>query len=396
MADDERQQEQQELDGFNILQHYDISDNYIIDLSNNSNPDSFVPSVPSVPSVPFASPVLWSERCKVAPAPGTIRLLREPADDAPWAGRDFSLSHWITLLSVHETADSLFYETQRMRWRAKAAFNRWRHTLWLRKTQCNVDMIDMAPIKAEDAIFVTDVTNRKVFRFHRRDVFNSLLSNICMSDEMMPYPRPPTNPWTNQVLTLPQTIRVCEQLVGHYGRQGRCPPVLFAAFCASRYDVTRFQRENSSLLAQHAIISYFKDLTAENVLVVEETMINLLNEVSLDFSPTAIRRWLQLRPITPLHREWITFVQDYTLYMNLHVQVRPRWINRAAIRIDVRELYSRTTIPPPLATSRSRSLSLRPNHLMQLAQLMNDPSGNVIYFDEAYAIQLIHNALLRY
>jgi hypothetical protein len=341
------------------------------------------------------SPISWSERCKIAPAPGTIRLLIEPAEDKPWAGRDFSLSHWITLLSAHETASAVFYENQRLRWRAKAAFNRWRHTIWMRKTQCNVDMIDMAPIKASDAIFVTDVKHRQVFRFHRRDVFNSLISNIGMSDEMMPYPRPPTNPWTNQVLTLAQTIRVCEQLVKHYGRQGRCPPVLFAAFCASRYDVARFKTENSSLLAQHAIVAYFKDLTEDNGPVVEETMTNLLSEAGLDFSPTAIRRWLQMRPITSLHREWMSFVQDYTLYMNLHVQVRPRWINHVYIRQDVRELYRRTTIPPPPA-SRSRNLNLRPSHIQQLAQLLTDPSGNIIYFNNEYAVQLIQNALFRW
>jgi hypothetical protein len=255
-------------------------------------------------------------------------------------------------------------------------------------------MIDMAPIKAADAVFVTDVKHRQVFRFHRRDVFNSLSSNICMYDELMPYPRPPTNPWTNQVLTLTQTISVCQQLVEHYGRQGRCPPVLFAAFCASRYDVGRFQRENSSLLSQHAIVAYFKDLTEDNGPVVEETMTNLLSEAGLNFSPTAIRRWLQMRPITALHREWITFVQDYTLYMNLHVQVRPRWVNRVSIRQDVRELYRRTTIPPPPPVG--RNLNLRPSHMAQIAQLLTDPSGNVIYFDNEYAIQLIQNALFRW
>ena len=336
-------------------------------------------------------PIAWAERCTLPPAPATIRLLAEPGEDTPWAGRDLSLTQWHTLLSSNAEAAPIFYKNQEARWRAKSAFNRWRHTIWMRKTQCNVDMIDMAPIRSVDAIFVTDVANRQVFRFHRRDVFNSLLSNICMSDDMMPYPRPPTNPWTNQVLTLSQTISVCQQLVGHYGRQGRCPPVLFAAFCASRYDVARFQRENSSLLAQHAIVSYFKDLTDENGPVVEETMINLLNEAGLDFSPTAIRRWLQARPMTPLHREWVTFVQDYTLYMNLHVQVRPYWRNRRSIRDDVAELYSRTTIPAP---QRTRGLQLHPgsNLLNQLRNVLNNNNMN----NNDIAVQLLQNALFRY
>jgi hypothetical protein len=389
--DTHEEENDSDLDAYNSL--VETLEAYVTDMSSPMTIDL---SSSNCSFVAQHNHILWSERCKVAPSAGTIRLLTEPAEDTPWAGRDFSLSQWITLLSAHETASAIFHENQQRRWRAKAAFNRWRHTMWMRKTQCNVDMIDMAPVKASDAIFVTDVKHQQVFRFHRRDVFNSLISNIGMSDEMMPYPRPPTNPWTNQVLTLAQTIRVCEQLVEHYGRQGRCPPVLFAAFCASRYDVTRFKTENSSLLAQHAIVSYFKDLTADNGPVVEETMTNLLGDAGLNYSPTAIRRWLQMRPITPLHREWMSFVQDYTLYMNLHVQVRPRWITHAHIRQDVRSLYSRTTIPAPPPTAGRRAPVLRPNHMEQLAQILNDPSGNIFFLNNQYTIQFLQNALFRY
>lgn len=350
--------------------------------------------------------ILWSERCKAAPAEGIIRLLTEPDPTKPWSDRDFTFGQWMTLITSNEEAAPVFYENQRLRCLAKAAVNKWRHTLWMRRTQCNVDMIDMAPISNKDAVFVTDTTNRTVFRFHRRDVFSSLLSNICLSDEMMPTPRVPTNPWTNQPLRITQIMSVCEQLIEDYGHKKRCPPVLFAAFCASRYDVDRFQNENSSLLAQHAIVSYYKDLTPENGSVVEDTMITLLNDAQLDYSPNAIRRWLQSRPITPLHREWLSFVQDYTLYMNLHVQVRPRWINRAYIRRDVAELYGRTTIPTP---TRRRPLNLLPGTnlmtrlLMAPAEPRMDPSGNPIpplipfsAADNELALQIIQNALFRF
>ena len=379
-----------DLEGYNSfvnnLQNFDASCNATepsINLFAEENNQSVV-----------LHPVQWADRCKTTPHPGTLRLLTEPAKDAAWSTRDFSLTQWLTTINTNDKAAPIFYANQRLRWLAKMALNKWRYTLWSRKTQCNVDMIDMAPVKATDAIFVTDVANRHIYRFHRRDVFNSLISNICMSDEMMPYPRPPTNPWTNQILTLGQTISVCEQLVGHYGRQGRCPPVLFAAFCASRYDVDRFQRENSSLLAQHAIVAYFKDLTPENSYIVEETMTNLLNDAGLDFSPTAIRRWLATRPMTPLHREWVTFVQDYTLYINLHVQVRDHWTTRRAIRLDVAELYSRTTIPPPTRANRSLQLHPGANMIYQLQNIIVDPSG--ADFNENLAIQLIRNALFNF
>ena len=352
------------------------------------------------------SSILWADRCKEPLAEGVIRLLTEPDPSKPWSDRDFTFGQWMTLISSNEAAVPIFYENQRLRCLAKAAVNKWRHTIWMRRTQCNVDMIDMAPILNKDAVFVTDTTNRTVFRFHRRDIFNNLLSNICLSDEMMPTPRVPTNPWTNQPLRITQIMSVCEQLVEDYGRKKRCPPVLFAAFCASRYDVDRFQRENSSLLAHHAIVSYYKDLTPENGAVVEDTMITLLNDAQLDYSPTAIRRWLQSRPITPLHREWLSFVQDYTLYMNLHVQVRPRWINRAYIRRDVAELYGRTTIPTP---ARRRPLNLLPGTnlmtrlLMAPAEPRQDASGNpippLIQFsaaDNELALQIIQNALFRF
>jgi hypothetical protein len=350
--------------------------------------------------------ILWADRCKEPPAEGVIRLLTEPDPSKPWSDRDFTFGQWMTLISSNEEAAPIFYENQRLRCLAKAAMNKWRHTIWMRRTQCNIDMIDMAPVPDRDAVFICDTTNRTVFRFHRRDIFNNLLSNICLSDEMMPTPRVPTNPWTNQPLRITQIMSVCEQLIEDYGRKKRCPPVLFAAFCASRYDVDRFQLENSSLLAHHAIVSYYKDLTPENGSVVEDTMITLLNDAQLDYSPNAIRRWLQSRPVTPLHREWLTFVQDYTLYMNLHVQVRPRWINRAYIRRDVADLYGRTTIPTP---ARRRPLNLLPGTnlmtrlLMAPAEPRQDASGNpippLIQFsaaDNDLALQIIQNALFRF
>jgi len=350
--------------------------------------------------------ILWTDRCKGVPAEGVIRLLTEPDLTKPWSDRDFTFGQWMTLISSNKEAAPVFYENQRLRCLAKAAVNKWRHTIWMRRTQCNVDMIDMAPIPNKDAVFVTDTTNHTVFRFHRRDIFNNLLSNICLSDEMMPTPRVPTNPWTNQPLRITQIMSICEQLVEDYGRKKRCPPVLFAAFCASRYDVDRFQNENSSLLAHHAIVSYYKDLTPENGSVVEDTMITLLNDAQLDYSPNAIRRWLQSRPVTPLHREWLSFVQDYTLYMNLHVQVRPRWINRAYIRRDIAELYGRTTIPTP---TRTRALNLLPGTNLMTRLLMApleprlDTSGNsippLIQFsaaDNELALQIIQNALFRF
>jgi hypothetical protein len=378
------------LESTNQLQHSDVHLQQPLQQSTSSS----------------SSSILWTDRCKGVPAEGVIRLLTEPDLTKPWSDRDFTFGQWMTLISSNKEAAPVFYENQRLRCLAKAAVNKWRHTLWMRRTQCNVDMIDMAPISNKDAVFVTDTTNRTVFRFHRRDIFNNLLSNICLSDEMMPTPRVPTNPWTNQPLRITQIMSVCEQLVEDYGRKKRCPPVLFAAFCASRYDVDRFQRENSSLLAHHAIVSYYKDLTPENGSVVEDTMITLLNDAQLDYSPNAIRRWLQSRPVTPLHREWLSFVQDYTLYMNLHVQVRPRWINRAYIRRDVAELYGRTTIPTP---TRTRALNLLPGTNLMTRLLMapleprQDASGNsippLIQFsaaDNELALQIIQNALFRF
>jgi hypothetical protein len=82
---------------------------------------------------------------------------------------------------------------------------------------------------------------------------------------------------------------------------------------------------------------------------VYETITQLLSDAQLEHSPTAIRRWLRQTPQTPLHKEWLQMVNDYTLYMNLHVQVRQSWVNLAAIFRDVRGLYQRTTRSLPVS-----------------------------------------------
>lgn len=249
---------------------------------------------------------------------------------------------------------------ERDRWLARIVIQRWRHRIWSKRVQCNVDMIDMLPVPDDASILLTDTTRRMIYRFHCRDVYSNLISNIGMSDEMLPSPRFPTNPWTNEPLTLAQTIGVCEKLARYYGKKGKCPPVLFAAFCAARFNLKQFYQQNSSLLAQHAITSYFKDLHQHNQLDVSDTIMILLTRAGLEFSALSIRKWLRLPTQTPLHREWLNMVRDYMLYINLRVQVRPSWNTQEIIYRDVRELYERTTLPSS-TSQRMRYMSMPTN-----------------------------------
>ena len=356
------------------------------------------------------------------PDPGRIRLLDNPVTDCTLLSfmwhKDLTLTAWINKLDEveHESpianalrpADyverlkNLFYSNQRQRWLARVALMRWTQRVWRRKTQCNVDMIDMAEIADADAIFLTDTKHHTVFRFHRRDIFTNLLSNICLSDEMLPTPRYPTNPWTNAKLTLAQTIGLCQQLAADFGRRGRCPPVLFAAFWAARFNLKRFQEQNSGLLAQHAVTAYFKDLNERTHNVVFDTITNLLTNAGLDYSPVAIRRWLRQTPVTSLHREWLELVRDYTLYINLHVQVRNAWHSEDYIYGDVRRLYTRTSLPNP-ASQRLQMLQAPAHPLIPPAPsmfgllglpLLLQPAGTDA-MTEAEALAFIQSALFR-
>lgn len=259
--------------------------------------------------------------------------------------------------AVIQSLKDRFYARQRERWLVRLTLQRWTQLVWKKRTQCNIDLIDMGPIAEKDAIFITDTTHRYIFRFHRRDIFQNLISNLYHCDEMMPYPRPPSNPWTNAPLTLAQTISVCQNLIMDFAKRGKCPPVLLAAFCESRYDMVRFRRDHPSLLAQYAIRDYFKDLTDDNRETVEDTMIQLIdNALPYVFNrQVALRTWLQESPITPIHREWLQLLCDYTLYMNLQLQVRPNWHSTNYIHQDVRYLYSRTELPE-VSTPRLRLL----------------------------------------
>lgn len=372
---------------------------------------------PPEPPLPFF-PCSWEDRTRVAPAPGHIRLLSDPSPDfhlARYWGIDRTLTEWVAELDriaennqtsqLHrvvfgegflEEVRTLFYENQRKRWLARWVLNKWRQRRW--PIQCNVDLIDLAPVPDRHAIMLTDTTNRQIYRLHRNDVFRSLVANIAWSEEMFPDPRPPTNPYTNAPLTLAQTISVCQQLVVDYGRRGLCPPVLLAAFCASGYSVERLRKEHASLLSQHAIVDYFKDITLENRDTVTETIFQLLTEAGCDYSPIAVRRWMA-GVVTPLHKEWLAFVRDYTLYMNLHVQVRPSWVDRRFIDRDVRALYDRTTLPDPASRriQNLRQLLVPPPIAIPPMLFMPPPvldaSGGVAQLQTA--LELIQHALFR-
>ena len=347
----------------------------------------------SLPPLRFMNPMTWEERTAQPPPPGHIRLFDEPDRSSfyllTYWNTDLTLREWInnidklerdisgsTICRAMYPADTvtqireLFYTNQRKRWLALKVIQTWRYRMWKKNTQCNVDMIDMAPIADRDAIFLTDTKHKQIYRFHRRDVFNSLISNICMSSEMLPCPRPPTNPWTNAELTLPQTISVIQQLVMDYARRGRCPPVLLAAFCEARYDLTEFLGNNSALLAQHAIADYFKDLHDDNMDVVIDTAFQLLEYAGANYSAPTVRRWFRTAPVTELHREWLSLAKDYTLYINLHVQARPHWHTRSNIYRDALQLFGRTPFAGAIS-SRMRILRTGPTP----SPLLVSPTG---------------------
>jgi hypothetical protein len=383
------------------------------------------------PSIVWA-PRDWSQ----PPASGYIRILHEPTQSLhaclqDWWMRDRTLMEWLTDMQKLEadlsgntiaaaisppnyaaSVRELFYNNQRQRWLARWAIQRWRYGIWKRcKSQCAVDLIEMNPVAERDAVYLMDTRVRCVYCFHHRDIFHNLLSNLSMADEMFPTPRVPTNPWTNAPLTLAQTISVCQQLMAAWGRIGRAPTVLFAAFCAAGYDVVRLRTEHSSLLAQEAIRSYFKDLTEDTQPVVYDTMMQIFAEMGLNVSPIAVRRWLREGTPTTQHRAWLHFVRDYTLYINLHVQVRPDWVDEDAINRDAARLLAATQAYfPNTVSARVRNLRLRADELRsgpvgsaELAPLtmtiplslqMLDISGSSA-MEMDLALQLIQSALFR-
>jgi hypothetical protein len=312
-------------------------------------PQTTAPAEPEVPA-PAPPPIVpWVERCMTLPTQGTIRLLTPPppaeggasaATRALW-DTDQTYSQWMARADGDPAVAAIFEANQRRRWLARTVWHRLTQRVWCRRTQCNVDMIDMAEVSDADAILVTDAAHRTVYRFHRRDLFNTLLSNICMSEEMLPNPRAPRNPWTNAPFTFGQIVGVCHSLLQDYARHGRCPPVLFSAFWAAQFDVRRFAAENASLLGQHAITAYFKDINDHNRDTVADTIIQLLTEAGIACTPVGVRRWLRASPLTAGHREWLRMASDYTLYMNLHVQVRAHWHTEDIIQHDVRRLHQR-------------------------------------------------------
>lgn len=291
----------------------------------------------------------WSERIRTPPAKGLIRLLIPPppsesSEDcseslsALWE-TDKSFSDWQDIIEHNEEAAAVFTANQRQRWLAWTVWQRLTQRIWRRRTQCNVDMIEMAPVADADAILITDTKHHIIYKFHRHDLFNTLMANITHSDEMLPNPRRPRNPWTNAPFNYGQIVGVCQALLQDYARRGRCPPALFSAFWAAQFDVRRFSFENAPLLSQHAIVTYFKDITDHNREVIAETIHTLLASAGiLSVVPVHVRRWLRITPLTEGHRAWLNMARDYTLYMNLHVQVRPHWHSESIIYRDVRRL----------------------------------------------------------
>jgi len=359
----------------------------------------------------------WEERPHVAP--GLIRILTPPPPHdtgllyTSWHWVDASLSQWHQRMDKTEEsiqnsalcramypADymdrvrALFATNQRRRMLFRCLLTRLRYRIWSRRPACNVDLISLEPIPPADAIEMMDMRARTLFRFHRNDVFKTLMSNLTLSDEMLPMPRTPRNPYTNAPLTRAQTMAICQRLVHQIAARGGCPPPLLAAFWAARFDIKRYHAENTAALSQHAIREYFTEINDDNIYTIYQTILALMS--SAGYYPTTRRSidvWLRERPLTSQHTAWLELCRDYTLYLNLHVQARPHWYHEDAIRMDTRTLLRSTSFPRVAQPPISFLLGAPPPiATVGVTTTLLDISGNMTT-DEA--LQLIQDALLR-
>jgi hypothetical protein len=200
----------------------------------------------------------------------------------------------------------------------------------------------MEPVSDTDALLLTDTTQRTIFRFHRNDLYNTLLFNLALTSNMLPTPRAPSNPWTNKPLTYGQTMAVCLALLRDYAVRGICPPPLFALFWEARFHLPTFERIAAPTLGYYAICSYFKDVGSHNYDFITATIQNLLTQAGYFITEAVLAQWIRAQELTATQREWVALVRDYMIYKNLHIQVRPLWYGVAGILDDVRELYARS------------------------------------------------------
>jgi hypothetical protein len=368
---------------------------------------------------PYDGPVYitWEAFSASPLLPNHIRSLVEPATITTafslnqWLWKDRTLTQWHEDMNDYEKgiaasplcravypADhmdrvrALFHTIQRHRFLARVAIQRWRHRVWMKRVACNVDLIENEPVSDRDAILLTDTKNRTIFRFHRRDLFGTFMANITAADEYLPTPRAPTNPWTNQPLTMSQAMAICQRLLADFAKRGLCPPPLFCAFWAARFNIKRFYTANSAALSQAAIHTYFHDITPANTETLAQTIADLLLEAGTGSGATlqTIRRWLST-PSTPQHTAWRLMCRDYTLHRLLHVQARPHWYSDEHIIADVQRLAEAT---PDLNIATRRIQLLRAGSAPPALLIQMDPLAEADSL--LAALQLMQQSLMRF
>lgn len=208
-----------------------------------------------------------------------------------------------------------------------------RYRIWSRRPVCNIDLITLEPIADADAFELMDTHERCIYRFHRSNMYKSIITNLGTATTMIAEPRAPTNPYTNNPLTLAQTISVCKRLAATVP----CPHPFFAAFWAARFDIQRFHTENIAALSQHAITSYFDEFNVENVTTIHGTVKTLLTYTN--YLVPEPSEWMG--PF-PFRDDWRKLCRDYFIFVNLHVLARPHWSSNASIFTEAWTLAERS------------------------------------------------------
>ncbi len=266
-------------------------------------------------------------------APGTLRFLL-PTESSYKAcvltAYDRTLAEWNALITEWKACswfgvnqglvlESLFQQSQRMRWIARKWIRKVRMRILARRTVGLVDLHTVAEIPLEARVTIYDYPTRSCYAFHANTLERILTTSLSYHAYGIASPQEPKNPYTNVPFTLAQNLSLLQQLIRTLTLWNRVVPHKLMRWHAAHCSIRRLVHTHFRALQVDAAVSFLKRPTeGEALAVFRECVEDLYNLIEVDLrGRSAVLAYVKARRLSPeLMAQWDTLILAYWILHN--------------------------------------------------------------------------------
>lgn len=241
----------------------------------------------------------------------TIRFTQQPQWSTPW-GEAFQAHQLEIHKKIWKQVWTIYRRFQKIAPIFKRILTIWRRKRYLKACKNTEDIVTLEVPK--QPVYIVDLKNRCSYMFEAKTLRISMEKRLSMCEYMFADPQYPTNPLTNEQLTIGQCFSIIGQLFDHKQFSWA-----LERFRAGGCNLSRFERSFRQYLKMKAIAAHFSSEPDDSL----ETTIDYFQAQAEDaglseHKTAAFIDFLKRDRTHTFARQWFAIVKQYYLARELN------------------------------------------------------------------------------